>query len=172
MLQSLSQQCSSTLLLPSNKLHQQVTSWPLQTASSKSPTTERNTKEDRYWLQGGGVAWHAGGRISNVSLRPKVVQKDKQNKAEEEKVCLSPSPCVCVCLCGRVSEKLHGKVQERTINTNLLPARWATSSQVGVVSIAVNAIYLMYWPITTSPLCAPAEGSPTVPQQGHRRTID
>lgn len=30
----------------------------------------------------------------------------------------------------------------------------------------------MYWPITTSPLCAPAEGSPAVSQQGHRRTID
>lgn len=38
-------------------------------------------------------------------------------------------------------------------------ARWATSSQVGVVSIAVNAIYLRYGPITTSPGCAPAEGS-------------
>lgn len=70
-------------------------------------------------------------------------------------------------------EKLHSEVLERTINTNLLPARWATSSQVGVVSIAVNAIYLMYWPITTSPLCVPAEGSPAVSQQGHRRcTID
>lgn len=81
--------------------------------------------------------------------------------------------CLCACVSGaRVSEKLHGKVQERTINTNLLPARWATSSQVGVVSIAVNAIYLMYWPITTSPLCAPAEGSPAVSQQGHRCTID
>lgn len=67
---------------------------------------------------------------------------------------------------------MHGEVQERTINTNLLPAQWATSSQVGVVSIAVNAIYLMYWPITTSPLCVPAEGSPAVSQQGHRRTID
>lgn len=61
---------------------------------------------------------------------------------------------------------------ERTINTSMLPARWATSSQVGVVSIAVNAIYLMYWPITTSPLSAPAEGSPAVSQQGHQRTID
>lgn len=30
----------------------------------------------------------------------------------------------------------------------------------------------MYWPITTSPLCVPAEGSPAVSQQGHRRTID
>lgn len=77
-----------------------------------------------------------------------------------------------MCVCGGVSEKLHSEVQERTINTNLLPARWATSSQVGVVSIAVNAIYLMYWPIMTSPLCAPAEGSPAVSQQGHRRTID
>lgn len=73
---------------------------------------------------------------------------------------------------GRVSEKLHSEVQEKTINTNLLPAQWATSSQVGVVSIAVNAIYLMYWPIMTSPLCVPAEGSPAVSQQGHRRTID
>lgn len=67
---------------------------------------------------------------------------------------------------------MHSKVQKRTINTNLLPAQWATSSRVGVVSIAVNAIYLMYWPITTSPLCVPAEGSPAVSQQGHRRTID
>lgn len=73
---------------------------------------------------------------------------------------------------GRVSEKLLRKVQERPINTNLLPARWATSSQVGVVSIAVNAIYLMYWPITTSPLCVPAEGSPAVSQHSHRCTID
>lgn len=73
---------------------------------------------------------------------------------------------------GKVSEKLHGEGLERPINTNLLPAQWATSSQVGVVSIAVNAIYLMYWPITTSPLCVPAEGSPAVSQQGHRRTID
>lgn len=79
--------------------------------------------------------------------------------------------CVCVRWWG-VSKKWHGKVQQRTINTNLLPAWWATSSQVGVVSIAVNAIYLMYWPITTSPLCAPAEGSPAVSQQGHQRTID
>lgn len=71
-----------------------------------------------------------------------------------------------------MSEELYRKVQERTINTNLLPARWATSSQVGVVSIAVNAIYLMYWPITISPLCDPAEGSPAVSQQSHRRTID
>lgn len=80
-----------------------------------------------------------------------------------------------MCVCGgggRVPEKLHSEVQESTINTNLLPARWATSSQVGVVSIAVNAIYLTYWPITTSPLCVPAEGSPAVSQQGHRRTID
>lgn len=30
----------------------------------------------------------------------------------------------------------------------------------------------MYWPITTSPLCAPAEGSPAVSQQGHQRAID
>lgn len=80
--------------------------------------------------------------------------------------------CVMVLHGGRVSEKLHGEVQKRPINTNLLPAQWATSSQVGVVSIAVNAIYLMYWPITTSPLCVPAEGSPAVSQQGHRRTID
>lgn len=80
---------------------------------------------------------------------------------------------LCPCDAGdRMSEKLHSEVQERTINTNLLPARWATSSQVGVVSIAVNAIYLMYWPITTSPLCVPTEGSPAVSQQGHRRTID
>lgn len=80
---------------------------------------------------------------------------------------------MCVCDSGcRVSEKLHREVQQRTINTNLLPAQWATSSQVGVVSIAVNAIYLMYWPITTSPLCPPAEGSPAVSQQGHQRTID
>lgn len=51
-------------------------------------------------------------------------------------------------------------------------ARWATSSQVGVVSIAVNAIYLRYGPITTSPRCTPAEGSPAVSQHGHQRTID
>jgi len=49
-------------------------------------------------------------------------------------------------------EKLHSEILWSTINTNLLPAWWATSSQVGVISIAVNAIYLMYWPITTSPL--------------------
>ncbi len=75
-----------------------------------------------------------------------------------------------MCMCdhgGRISDKLDVEVQERTINTNLLPAQRATSSQVGVVSIAVNAIYLMYWPITTSPLCVPAEGSPAVSQQGH-----
>lgn len=30
----------------------------------------------------------------------------------------------------------------------------------------------MYWPITTSRLCAPAEGSPAVSQHGHQRTID
>lgn len=72
----------------------------------------------------------------------------------------------------RCQKKMHSRVQERTINTNVLPAQWATSSQVGVVSIAVNAIYLLYWPITTPPLCAPAEGSPAVSQQGHRRAID
>lgn len=108
-----------------------------------------------------------GGRVSDVeSLGLGEVKKDKADKAEEE---------VVVYVCdggGRVSEKLHRKVQEKTINTNLLPSRWATSSQVGVVSIAVNAIYLMYWPITTSPLCDPAEGSPAVAQQSHRRTID
>lgn len=71
-----------------------------------------------------------------------------------------------------ISKNLHGKMQEKTININLPPAWWATSSQVGVVSIAVNAIYLRYWPITTSLLCAPAAGSPAVSQQGHQRTID
>lgn len=69
-------------------------------------------------------------------------------------------------------EKLHSEEQERDINTNLLLAQWATCSQVGVVSIAVNAIYLMYWPITTSPLYVGAEGSPTVSRQGHGHTID
>lgn len=108
------------------------------------------------------AAGYVAGRFSDEgSLRPREVQGERLN--------------------GRVrwwwrwwgfSEKLHGKDQERTINTNLLPAWWATSSQVGVVSIAVNAIYLTYWPITTSPLCVPAEGSPAVSQQGRGRTID
>lgn len=68
---------------------------------------------------------------------------------------------------GWAEEKLHPEIQESTINTKLLPARWANSSQVGVVSIAVNAIYLMYWPITPSPLWAPDEGFPAVSQRGH-----
>lgn len=109
-----------------------------------------------------------GGRISDVgSPRPREVKKDTQEKAEGKAGC-GGGGGVCVSVCdggGRVSEKLHSEGQERTINTNLLPAQWATSSQVGVVSIAVNAIYLMYWPIMTSPLCVPAEGSPAVSQQ-------
>lgn len=71
-----------------------------------------------------------------------------------------------------VKKKLHGEIQEGTININLPPASWTTSTQVGVVSIAVSAIYLMYWPITTSPLWVPDEGSPAVSQQANWHTID
>lgn len=45
-------------------------------------------------------------------------------------------------------------------------AWWATSCQVVVISIAIKAIYLMYWPVTTSPLWVPDEGFPAGSQQG------
>lgn len=85
-----------------------------------------------------------------------------QVKAEEVKM-------VRECACDSIETAYRGT---GATYKYMLPARWATSSQVEVVSIAVNAIYLMYWPITTSPLYAPAEGSPAVSQQGHQRTID
>lgn len=95
------------------------------------------------------------------------VARNRPISAEVKMACGHARACV-----HAIPQKPHAEVPERTINTIRLPARWATSSQVGVVSIAVNAIYLMYWPITTSPLWAPAEGSPAVSQHGHRRTID
>lgn len=145
------------------------------TGSGESPTGPPGKIMDvRNWFAAEeGAAGYTGWqdikcRITETKGGEEGWKRDKVEEQEEAVV-------LHVCVCdggGRVLEKLHSEVLERAINTNLLPARWATSSQVGVVSIAVNAIYLMYWPIMTSPLCVPAEGSPAVSQQGHRRTID
>lgn len=163
----------NTVLLLHLAHHQVVTCSDRKHRVANSGILVRHRRQELVTGKG-GAAGFVRGRISDIgSLRLREVKKDRQDKAEDEELVMVLVLVVCTCdIGGKVSEKLHGEGLERPINTNLLPAQWATSSQVGVVSIAVNAIYLMYWPITTSPLCVPAEGSPAVSQQGHRRTID